>query len=109
MASSVPAPTDAAAGTHTAPTGGGGLADVPRIVAEVAPSVVTVIVPGGNGSGVVYTADGLILTNEHVVRGNRTVQIAFADGQRVQGTVTATDEVTDLALVQAERRDLPVA
>ena len=94
---------------EAAAAGGGGLADVPRIVAELQPSVVTVVVPGGNGSGVVYSADGLILTNEHVVRGTSEVQIAFADGQRVNGTVTATDEVTDLALVQAERRDLPPA
>jgi S1-C subfamily serine protease len=109
-APSAPAPTDgAAAAPDIAQNDAGGLEEVPRIVAEVAPSVVTVIVPGGNGSGVVYTADGLILTNEHVVRGNRAVQVAFADGQRVDGVVTAVDEVTDLALVQADRRDLPPA
>jgi S1-C subfamily serine protease len=109
-APSAPAPTDgAAAAPDIAQNDAGGLEEVPRIVAEVAPSVVTVIVPGGNGSGVVYTADGLILTNEHVVRGNRRVQVAFADGQRVDGVVTAVDEVTDLALVQADRRDLPPA
>ncbi len=101
--------------TATSPTGpassapAGDLAQVPQVAAQLQPSVVTVVVEGGNGSGVVYTADGLILTNEHVVRGNRTVQIAFADGQRVPGRVTATDPVTDLALVQAERRDLPPA
>ncbi len=63
----------------------GDLAQVPEVAAQLQPSVVTVVVDGGNGSGVVYTADGLILTNEHVVRGNRAVQIAFADGQRVPG------------------------
>ena len=84
-----------------------GLAQVPEIVARLQPSVVTIIVPGGNGSGVVYTAEGLILTNEHVVRGNRDVVLAFADGQRTAGTVKATDPVSDLALVQAHRGDLP--
>jgi len=82
---------------------------VPDIAVRVQPSVVTVLVEGGNGSGVVYSADGLILTNEHVVRGNEQVQIAFADGQRVAGVVEATDPVTDLALVEVRRRDLPAA
>jgi len=38
-----------------------------------------IITDGGSGSGVVYTADGLILTNEHVVRDAETVQVAFAE------------------------------
>jgi S1-C subfamily serine protease len=37
------------------------------------------------------------------------VEVAFADGQRVDGTVTATDPITDLALVQADRDNLPAA
>ncbi len=90
-------------------TGTGNLEQVPGVADKLAPSVVTVLVSGGLGSGVVYSADGLILTNEHVVRGNSQVQVAFADGQRVAGTVTATDAVTDLALVQSSRRNLPAA
>jgi S1-C subfamily serine protease len=82
---------------------------VPAVAARVEPSVVTILTGGGNGSGVVYAADGLIVTNEHVVRGNTTVQVAFADGQRVGGTVRAADAVTDVALVQADRRDVPPA
>lgn len=83
--------------------------DVSGAAARLQPSVVTVITDSGNGSGVVYTADGLILTNAHVVRDSETLQLAFADGQRVKGTVRAVDDVTDLALVQADRRDLPPA
>jgi S1-C subfamily serine protease len=71
--------------------------------------VVTIFTEGGLGSGVIYSEDGLILTNEHVVRNNTQVEVAFADGQRVAGTVTAADRVSDLALVQAEREDLPAA
>ena len=110
-----PAPTGSTPAPGTTGTGpassaaAGGLGQVPQVAAQLQPSVVTVVTEGGNGSGVVYTADGLILTNEHVVRGNRMVQIAFADGQRAPGRVTATDPVTDLALVQSERRDLPPA
>jgi serine protease DegQ len=51
----------------------------------------------------------LLVTNEHVVRGSTAVEVAFADGQRVAGTVLATDVVTDLALVQADRTGLPEA
>ena len=83
--------------------------DVSGVAARLQPSVVKVITDSGNGSGVVYTADGLILTNAHVVRDSETLQLAFADGQRVKGAVRAVDDVTDLALVQADRRDLPPA
>lgn len=112
-------PDEKAARSSSSPTGTesataprddrGTFAQVPEVAAQLQPSVVTVIVSRGNGSGVIYTSDGLILTNEHVVRGNQTVEIAFADGQRVSGSVEAVDEVTDLALVRAERRDLPPA
>jgi serine protease DegQ len=80
---------------------------IPELVENLAPSVVTIFTEGGLGSGVVYSADGLILTNEHVVKGSTTVEVGFADGQRVKGTVKASDAVTDLALVQADRKGLP--
>lgn len=87
-----------------------GAADIPAIVSNVQPSVVTIFTGrGGLGSGVVYTEDGLILTNEHVVRGSRDVEVGFADGQRVAGTVRATDPIADLALVEAQRTGLPAA
>ena len=86
-----------------------GPADIPSIVSNVQPSVVTIFTNGGLGSGVVYSADGLILTNEHVVRGYTDVEVAFADGRRVAGTVRATDAISDLALVEAKRTGLPVA
>jgi S1-C subfamily serine protease len=57
--------------------------DIPTVVSNVQPPVVTVFTDGGLGSGVVYSKDGLILTNEHVVRGNRAVEVGFADGRRV--------------------------
>ncbi|NMR31449.1 PDZ domain-containing protein [Arthrobacter sp. SF27] len=83
---------------------------IPDIVAGVEPSVVTIFTGrGGLGSGVIYSADGLILTNEHVVRGVDEVEVGFADGKREAGTVVAEDPVTDLALVQVERTGLPAA
>jgi S1-C subfamily serine protease len=82
---------------------------IPSIVRRVQPNVVTVLTPQGVGSGVVYRANGVILTNEHVVRGQAAVEIAFADGQRVSGKVTASDPDTDLALVKVGRTGLPAA
>lgn len=103
-----PASPGSAASTGAAPPAGPRTAlSITQIVENLAPSVVTIFTDGGLGSGVVYSADGLILTNEHVVRGNREVEVGFADGQRVAGTVKATDAVTDLALVQAARSGLP--
>lgn len=93
--------------TAAAPAPAAASGDIPQLVENLAPSVVTIFTEGGLGSGVVYSEDGLILTNEHVIRGNTTVEVAFADGQRVDGTVKATDPVTDLALVQANRTGLP--
>jgi serine protease DegQ len=102
------APASSASGAAE-PAESGGLSEVPDVAAKLGPSVVTVQVEGGTGSGVVYQADGLIITNEHVVRGNDDVQISFADGQQVAGTVKAVDAVTDVALVQTERKGLPPA
>ena len=113
-APSAPSSTAPASAVPSNPAGSptsdsGGLEDVPGVAAKLGPSVVTVLVEGGTGSGVVYREDGLILTNEHVVRGHEDVQVSFADGQQVAGKVKAVDAVTDVALVQAERKGLPPA
>jgi len=114
-ANATPAPSSsgsAAPGSSAPATGGGadsGTAggNLPQLVENLSPSVVTIFTQSGLGSGVVYSADGLILTNEHVIHGATTVEVGFADGQRVEGTVKASDTVTDLALVQAKRTGLP--
>lgn len=97
------------ASTVGAPVGEATLADVPQLVRDVEPSVVTIFTEGGLGSGVVYREDGVIVTNEHVVRGSAEVEVAFADGQRAAGQVLAADVATDLAVVQTDRADLPAA
>ncbi|MBT2248002.1 trypsin-like peptidase domain-containing protein [Arthrobacter sp. BHU FT2] len=108
-----PAAPTAASSAAPAPSGQAPAGDsdadsrLPRLVEDLAPSVVTIFTDSGLGSGVVYSAEGLIITNEHVVKGASTVEVGFADGQRVKGTVKATDAVTDLALVQADRTGLP--
>lgn len=93
----------------TAPLATSGFAAIPGIVAEVEPSVVAVLTDLGEGSGVVWNAEGLVLTNHHVVVDARSIELAFADGERAPAEVVATDPLTDLALLRTERRDLPAA
>ncbi|WP_460353506.1 S1C family serine protease [Mycobacterium sp. ZZG] len=83
--------------------------DIPALVRQVEPSVVTVLTETGVGSGIVYRADGTIVTNAHVVAGAQDVTIALADGQQVQGKVRGVDEVSDVAVIQADRKSLPAA
>ena len=79
--------------------------DLAPVVAKVAPSVVTVLVDSARssslGSGVVLSADGLILTNNHVVAADGTVSVRLAGGQTVPASVVAIDATHDLALVRA--------
>jgi serine protease DegQ len=84
-------------------------ADIPSIVRKLEPSIVTVYVGQGLGSGIVYKDDGVIVTNQHVVGDATKVTVGFADGQRVAGKVLATDPVTDLAVVRVSRTSLPAA
>ncbi|HEY7272029.1 MAG TPA: trypsin-like peptidase domain-containing protein [Actinoplanes sp.] len=75
------------------------------VAAKVSPSIVTVIVDGTQseslGSGVILTADGLVLTNNHVVDSQGTVSVRLSTGRTVPAKVVATDATHDLALVQA--------
>ncbi len=58
---------------------------------------------GGMGSGFVWDASGLVLTNAHVVDGARAVEVAFPNGRRQTGTVVGADAAYDLAVVRVER------
>ncbi|WP_236828086.1 MULTISPECIES: S1C family serine protease [unclassified Blastococcus] len=83
------------------------MVDFADVVEQLAPSVVTVHINGGVGSGVVFRED-VVVTNAHVVRDERQVTIDYADGTSSAGTVLATDRITDLAVVRTARTDLPV-
>jgi putative serine protease PepD len=83
---------------------------VARIAAEVGPAVVQIETAGGLGSGVVYDAEGLILTAAHVVEEFTEVEVRLADGSRVFGTVVGAHEPTDVAVVRIDGDiDLTVA
>lgn len=81
-----------------------GFADV---VERVSPSVVTVRVGDGVGSGVVLRPD-VIVSNAHVVGTAREVVLELADGEQAGGVVLASDTVTDLAVIRSSRTGLPV-
>jgi S1-C subfamily serine protease len=107
QARSAPAPVTAApagAGAQAPPAG-----NIPAIVRKVEPSVVTISHDQGTGSGVVWSKDGVVITNAHVVGDVRDVEVAFFDGRRADGRVRATDPDTDLAVVDTERKDLQPA
>ncbi|MEM1921307.1 MAG: trypsin-like peptidase domain-containing protein, partial [Desulfurococcaceae archaeon] len=63
----------------------------------------------GIGSGFVITRDGYIITNYHVVKDARTVDIYFRDGLSMRGDVVATDPYRDLALLKIDMNTKPVS
>ncbi len=81
-----------------------------RVVVRVAQAVMPTVVNiragngqrGGSGSGVLFTPDGFLLTNHHVVQGNTQVRVRLNDGRELIGRVVGADPWTDLAIVQAE-------
>ncbi|MDX6238639.1 MAG: putative serine protease PepD [Kribbellaceae bacterium] len=107
----------------TAPLNGGQAApasapdgSVQNAAAKVLPSVVKIGVMtsqgAATGSGIVISKDGLIVTNNHVVSGagsGATLSVMLNDGRTVSATVVGTDELTDLAVIRANAKDLTPA
>ena len=59
-------------------------------------------------SGLVWSADGLIVTSNHVVRADSGIQVGLADGRSVSATLVGRDPTTDLAVLRAAAGDLPL-
>lgn len=76
---------------------------------KLRPAVVNLRVGRGGGSGVLFSPDGFLLTNHHVVEGANRVRVRLSDGTEMAGEVVGNDPWTDLAVVRAEGRDLPFA
>jgi Do/DeqQ family serine protease len=62
----------------------------------------------GLGSGVIVSATGYILTNNHVVDGAEGIEVVLNDGRAFKGTVIGTDPETDLAVLKIDAENLPV-
>ena len=82
---------------------------VTSVVDAVGPAVVSVSLRHGGGSGVLFTPDGYLLTNAHVVGRAGSVKIGLPDGSTHEGNVVGTDQATDLAVVHIDGTHLPAA
>jgi serine protease Do len=63
----------------------------------------------GGGTGIILSADGYILTNNHVVEGADRVLVELADKRTFEADVIGTDATTDLAVIDVHADNLPVA
>jgi putative serine protease PepD len=109
--------TNASAPTLSAPAkasspgnpASGSSGSVEQVASRLLPSVVSIqersANGGGEGTGVILSADGLILTNNHVVAGaadSGTLSVTLNDGSTTSATIVGRDPVTDLAVVRAK-------
>lgn len=87
------------------------LQDAFNLAAEkVLPAVVLVMTDRGLGSGVIYDAAGLILTNNHVIAGAGRIRVRLADHREFEGQLKGTDPLSDVAVIKiAADEPLPVA
>jgi Do/DeqQ family serine protease len=65
------------------------------------------LVPNGVGSGVIVTADGYIITNNHVVEGAEKVEVQLNDRRQMTAKVIGTDPLSDLAVIKIEGGNFP--
>ncbi len=93
---------------------------VSQAVQAVAPSVVNIEVihqkrktsragSGGTGSGFIFTPDGFLLTNSHVVQNAAEFKVTAADGRRHSAALIGDDPHTDLAVLRMDASDMPIA
>jgi serine protease Do len=81
---------------------------VSAVAAEVTPRVAAVRIGRGTGSAVVVSADGVLVTNAHVVADASRGRVDFLDGVQAPVRVVGADPLSDLAVLRAERpADLP--
>jgi serine protease Do len=83
--------------------------DLHALYQQVRQSVVLLYRNGGNGAGVIWSPDGTIVTNNHVVSGDGKVNVVLADGRTFLGIVAGRHPTRDLAVIKVAAEDLPAA
>jgi S1-C subfamily serine protease len=102
--------TSSAASTAPAATTPGLLqAQFVKLVKDVSPSVVMVETPTGLGSGIIYDAQGDIVTNNHVVAGAQSIVVVTSTGKQYPATLVGTFAPDDLAVVRIQAGGLTPA
>ena len=81
--------------------------ELAALVARAAPAVVGLGHGRGQGSGVVVSPDGYIVTNSHVARASGALRVRFGVGGEAEATLVGADDRTDLAVVRAEGPAVP--
>ncbi|MER7110726.1 S1C family serine protease [Streptomyces sp. NPDC000229] len=98
-----PTATNGVTGTHVSQSGKGTVAGVAR---AVSPSIVEINATTGSGkstgSGVIITAGGEIVTNNHVIAGASEIKVRLSDGRTYTAEVVGTDPGKDLALIKLQ-------
>ncbi len=97
-------------------TDGASLTGVAGVAQKVIPSVVQIDTASrsrygtrsGTGSGVIYSSDGLIITNKHVVEGASNFQVTTSDGEELPAILVGTGE-GDIAVLKVDKTGLPAA
>jgi len=82
---------------------------VSGVFQKTSSAVVNIVVKkqgDGSGSGFVFTPDGYIITNSHVVHGASRIEVCFVDGQRIEAQLIGDDPHTDLAVIHVALQDL---
>lgn len=83
-----------------------------RAVDTVGPAVVRIEMPrgpGASGSGVMFTPDGFVLTNNHVVERGGRMNFTLPDGRMRDAALVGRDADTDLAVIRIDGAPLPWA
>ena len=85
----------------------------PQVIQNVLPSVVGVNVEtmmgAGSGSGIIFSSDGYIVTNQHVIDGAMGIKVKLSDATEYDATIVGQDARTDLAVIKINAQNLPAA
>ncbi|MDO4481223.1 MAG: trypsin-like peptidase domain-containing protein [Bacillota bacterium] len=100
-------------GVTSVSSSGNGVLSTPDIIQKVLPSVVGITTAtasgAGSGSGIVFSEDGYIVTNQHVIKDAISITATLSDGTEHEAALVGQDERTDLAVIKINANNLTAA